>query len=105
MTLNYPAMTYSIEHVNFECDPAKAASNERKHGVPFEYCIRAFIDPKHVLIDTSRDQDRERRMKLVGSIEGLRFTVVFTMRGDIVRIISARRSNKAEEKAYADNAL
>jgi uncharacterized DUF497 family protein len=30
----------------FEWDPAKAVSNLRKHGVPFEYVTRVFLDPQ-----------------------------------------------------------
>jgi uncharacterized DUF497 family protein len=91
--------------VDVEFDSDKAASNERKHGVSFEYCLRAFGDSRHVRFDSSRAEDGEKRLKLVGSIDGLLFTVVFTMRGGTIRMISARRSNRKEEKAYGNRPL
>lgn len=84
----------------FEWDEAKAKSNLAKHRVPFEYALRVFLDEGHVLLDASRKADGERRQKIIGEIEGKIFTVVFTMRGDICRIISARRANMNETRAY-----
>jgi uncharacterized DUF497 family protein len=53
-----------------------------------------------VLIDASREEDNESRSKAIGKIEGKLFVVVFTERGNAVRVISARRANKAEVDAY-----
>ncbi len=91
--------------MEFEFDPIKAASNEAKHGIAFEYGLRAFADPNNVVFDVSRAHDNERRLKLVGVIDGIIVTVVYTMRGEVIRLISARRSNRAEEKIYGDRAL
>jgi uncharacterized DUF497 family protein len=88
-----------------EFDPAKAILNEAKHGVTFEYGVRAFADPRRVLLDTSRPADEERRLKLIGLIEGRLFTMVYTMRGNKVRIISVRRSNRSEERTYGNGSL
>jgi uncharacterized DUF497 family protein len=88
-----------------EFDQVKAASNEAKHGVVFHYGLRAFVDLHNVVFDVSRSKDKEKRLKLVGSIDGLLFTVVYTMRGEITRLISVRRSNRVEEKVYGDSAL
>lgn len=84
----------------FEWDEAKAESNLAKHNVPFGYAIRVFLDEGHVVIDASRKSDGEERQKIIGRIEGKVFTVVFTMRGDTCRIISARRANMNETRAY-----
>ena len=53
-----------------------------------------------MLIDASREEDNESRTKAIGQIEGRMFVVVFTERESVIRIISARRTNKAEDEAY-----
>jgi uncharacterized protein len=84
----------------FEWDDAKAASNLAKHGVPFDYATRAFLDEALVDLDASREEDGEARRKAVGVIEGRVFTVVYVQRKEAIRIISARRANQTERKAY-----
>ncbi len=86
----------------YEWDSRKAAANLRKHGVPFGYACRVFDDARRVEFDASRPRDGEPRRKCVGRIEGRLFVVVFAERGDVRRIISARRTNASEERAYAD---
>jgi uncharacterized protein len=84
----------------FEWDDAKAAGNLAKHGVPFEYATRVFLDPQQVAFDASRATDQEARRKAVGVIDGKLFAVVYTDRGDVCRIISGRRVNAMEQRAY-----
>lgn len=85
---------------DYEWDDAKAASNLAKHGVPFPYAARLFLDPKVIDFDASKPGDGEVRRKAVGVIEGRVFTVVYTERDGLTRIISARRSNAKEERKY-----
>jgi uncharacterized DUF497 family protein len=54
------------------------------------------------LIDASREEDSESRMKAVGQLGGRLFVVVYTERENAIRIISARRTNKSEDQAYGD---
>ncbi len=84
----------------FEWDDAKAASNLAKHGVPFDYAAQVFLDEAVIDFDASREADGEARRKAVGQIGGRVFTVVYARRGDAIRIISARRANAMERKAY-----
>jgi uncharacterized DUF497 family protein len=84
----------------FEWDDDKATSNLAKHGVPFEYAARLFLDPQLVAFDASRAGDQETRRKAVGVIEGKLFVVVYTDRAETCRIISARRANAMEQRAY-----
>ena len=86
----------------FEWDDAKAEMNAVKHGVRFEVAIAVFLDERHVVMDTTRPQDGEERRKVVGTIQGRAFTVVFVMRGGACRVISARRANTSEERAYGN---
>ncbi|HKI14784.1 MAG TPA: BrnT family toxin [Roseiarcus sp.] len=84
----------------FEWDDAKAASNLAKHSVPFDYATRVFLDEAVVDFDASRETDGEARRKAIGLIEERVFTVVYVQRGEAIRIISARRANATERKAY-----
>lgn len=84
----------------FEWDERKAATNLDKHRVSFPYATRVFLDPERVEIDASREQDGEARFKAIGMIDDKLYVVVATGRGSVQRIISARRANRAEERAY-----
>ena len=84
----------------FEWDTAKAEANVVKHGLSFERASEVFADPGLLLVDTTRVVDGEARLKAVGVVSGKRLTVIFTYRGDKVRVISVRRANDVEEKKY-----
>lgn len=86
--------------MEFEWDARKAAQNITKHGVPFEYAARVFLDP-HLLdaADDRRDYSEERRLTL-GKIEGRIFAVAYTPRGKVIRLISARKANQRERRQY-----
>jgi uncharacterized protein len=90
--------------MQFEWDSRKAAQNIEKHGVPFEYAVRVFLDLHRLdTEDDRRDYGEERRLT-VGSIEGRLFAVAYTLRGRLVRLISARKANQREQRQY-DEAL
>lgn len=84
----------------FEWDDLKAESNLAKHGVPFAYAVRVFLDPDLTDFDASKPEDGEVRRKAVGVIDGRLFTVVYTERNSLTRVISARRCNAAEARRY-----
>ena len=84
----------------FEWDDDKARSNLEKHKVPFDYAARVFLDPDVVFVDVTRVADGETRCKAIGVVEGRLYVVVHTSRGGMRRIISARRTNLIEERAY-----
>lgn len=86
----------------FEWDEAKAKSNLRKHGFDFDEVGRIFMVARFTEVEVTRDGDGERRWKRTALLFGLLLTVVFTQRGECVRLISARRANKGEEKLYGD---
>ncbi len=90
--------------VRFEWDPAKAATNLRKHGVSFDTAIRVFADP-FALAEQDRIESGERRWRTIGVVEGWLFVLVaHTVRedgdSDITRIISARRAEPKERRRY-----
>jgi len=87
--------------VEFEWDSAKAASNRRKHGVPFEEAQSAFDDPNVETFDDLGHSDTEDRRIAIGiSGRGRLLIVSYTMRGRVIRIISARRATKAEAENH-----
>jgi uncharacterized DUF497 family protein len=91
----------------FEWDPAKAKSNERKHGVRFDDALLVFADP-HALVEQDRVEGGELRWQILGSAAGVGLLVVaHTIRDqepdEIIRIISARRAVRRERKRYEEN--
>jgi hypothetical protein len=80
-----------------EWDEEKAASNRRKHGIDFDEAVEVFYGAS--LLRRS-DRDTEERWLAIGETEGRVITVVFTWRGDALRIISARRARRNERRAY-----
>jgi uncharacterized protein len=78
----------------------QGAEQSGQHGVPFPYAVRVFLDPQRVDFDASREGDGEVRRKTVGLIEGRLYVVVYTDRDGVRRIISARRTNVTEQRAY-----
>jgi uncharacterized DUF497 family protein len=59
-----------------------------------------FLDPNVVDFDASREGDIEVRRKAVGLIDGKLHAVVYVDRGGVRRVISARRTNVTEQRAY-----
>lgn len=84
--------------MEFEWDDTKAVSNQIEHGIDFDDAIRIFAGPTLEWRDKRRDYG-EARVIAVGIANEL-ITVVYTWRGDAMRIISARRSHKREREAY-----
>lgn len=88
--------------LDFEWDDAKAATNERKHSVTFRFATAVFLDPEVVIEDTTRDEDGEQRRKAIGRVGEKLYAVIFTVKGDVYRLISARRTNPKEDRIYGD---
>ena len=90
--------------IRFEWDPAKAASNLRKHRVSFELAMRVFSDP-FALSEQDRIEGGERRWQTLGMVEGIVLLLVaHTVRDegdiDVIRIISARLADRRDRRRY-----
>lgn len=84
----------------FEWDNAKNITNQKKHGISFEFAAKVFLDPFLVTYeDVFHD---EVRWLSVGSVDGISvLLVVHTYPDDdSIRIISARKLSKSEVKQY-----
>ena len=88
--------------VQFEWDPEKAASNQRKHQITFEDAQTVFADPHAIIVPDEWHSDTEEREIIIGhsSHDRLLF-VIFTERSQLsIRIISARRATLKERRDY-----
>lgn len=87
--------------ISFEWDPQKAALNKRKHRVTFDEAVSAFGDALSLTIPDPKHSNGEKRFILIGSsLQGRVLVVVFTYRGDNIRIITARAATHSERQSY-----
>lgn len=91
-----------MTEIRFEWDPAKARSNQKKHGVSFEEAKSVFWDEQAKLIEDPDHSEAEDRFILLGLSASLRLLVVVHVfrRGDNIRIISARKATRNEARDY-----
>lgn len=91
--------------LHFEWDTGKELANRRKHSVGFAEASTVFGDPLSLTIadpDHSVDEDR---LVIVGLSNRRRLlVVVHTMRGDRIRLVSARAATKYERFKYEEAA-
>ena len=91
--------------MQFEWDEAKAASNLKKHGVPFVYATEAFFDSQRVDIEDARHEYGEERRHTFGRSEGRVIAVAYTLRGETIRLIPARKANRKGVRNYDHHSL
>lgn len=92
--------------VHFEWDSAKAVSNQRKHGVSFDFdeAASVFFDPSAIQYFDDGDGQAEDRFLMLGVSSKLRILLVcHCVREDdgIIRIISARKATRIESRSYS----
>jgi hypothetical protein len=85
---------------DFEWDAVKAAANVVKHGVTFEQARKAFADPYAIDFADDRRYYGEERAVLFGMVDDRWLVIVYTVRGNKVRIISAREAEPHERRRY-----
>ena len=84
-----------------EWDAAKNRSNLAKHGLDFE-------DAEQVLaglcfsVQDRRFEYGEERLITIGQLEGRVVVIAHVERGEGTRIISMRKANRREQKAYQE---
>ena len=88
--------------MSVEWDPAKARSNRKKHGVDFADAAVALEDEFAFTIEDTSSRGEQRFVTLCRDPPDHVIGVVFTLRGDEVRIISARQATGRERKAYQE---
>ena len=88
----------------FEWDEDKNAINKQKHKISFETALHVFDDLDYIEVydfEHSSDEDGYIAIGRVGDI----LFVVFTERGENIRIISARLATEAERRLYYDKEI
>ncbi len=91
-----------ILQMDFEWDPAKNESNLNKHGIDFTGAQTIWDRPVLTLQNTQPYRG-EIRYLAIGLYQDREITVVYTLRGQIIRLISARRARKNEREFYWKN--
>jgi len=86
--------------VRFQSDSPKAASNLKKHGVSFADAEGVFYDPLAIHVLDPDSEDEERFVAVGLGSAGTILVVVYTLRGEEIRLISARRATRHEVKSY-----
>jgi hypothetical protein len=93
--------------VRFEWDDRKAARNLKIHGVAFEDAELVFEDIYHAIFRKDRVVDGEQRGHIIGlARETTLLLVVHTVRhedDEVIRIISARKTERRERKDYQES--
>lgn len=87
--------------MTLDWDATKASANEAKHGVDFPEAAGVFLDPYRLDGDATRPEDGEERRKVIGQVDGVVLVVVYTLRGQVIRLISGRRANVKERGEYS----
>lgn len=88
--------------VGFQWDAGNSGKNQEKHGVSDGECEEIFFnDALLVGEDAAHSQDEPRGFALGHSSAGRMIFLVFTIRRQLIRVISARDMTPAERKRYA----
>ena len=91
-------------NLKFEWDEEKNRVNREKHGISFETAAYVFRDEVYIEMydfEHSIDEDRYIAIGLVGEL----LFVVFTERGEVIRLISARAATESERRLYYDQSF
>ena len=88
-----------IDNMEFEWDENKRQINLTKHGIDFIDAQKIFNYPI-VIIEDDRFNYGEQRFLALGVLRGITIVVVYTERENVVRLISARKATKNEQRIY-----
>lgn len=92
-----------MNNLIFSWDDKKNSANQRKHDVSFEEAQTVFFDEYAIEFEDPDHSETEDRFLLLGLSQKLRVLVIchcFRKSESEIRIISARRATKKEQKVY-----
>lgn len=92
-----------METIRFEWDKNKNKINKKKHKISFEEAQTVFYDSEALLINDPEHSLEEERFIILGFSEKANLLVVchcYRESESVIRIISARKATKNEEKQY-----
>lgn len=95
-------MIHLLSNINdFDWDEGNIDKNEITHNVRWFECEQIFFNKPLLLLNTGVHSSTEKRYYAYGKTdEGRLLTVVFTVRGNMIRIISARAMSEKERRRY-----
>jgi uncharacterized DUF497 family protein len=88
--------------MKYQWDKNKAALNLQKHGIEFADAVAVFSDDLTITIPDNRF-DEDRFVAIGMDAFGRILVVVFTCRGEDIRLISARLAERRERKQYEED--
>jgi len=92
-----------MKPLRFTRDKRKSKANQKKHGISFEEAQTVFFDENALEFFDPDHSESEDRFLLLGLSSSLRILVVshcYRKRESLIRIISARKATKKEQKVY-----
>ena len=92
-------MQTTINGRQFEWDDNKAKINKIKHGVSFKVAAKVFADKNRIERFDFKHSQEEEHWQVIGKVDDVLF-VVYTERGDLTRLISAREATPDERSDY-----
>ena len=85
----------------FQWDKGNIEKNWQKHKVTRSECEQVFFNVPIIISTDVKHSTKEKRWYLLGQTDSARFLfVVFTIRNNLIRVISAREMNKKEKEVY-----
>lgn len=85
----------------FEWDKGNIDKNYQKHGINPNEAEESFLDERAIILKDIKHSKKEKRYSLIGKTNTKKILfIVFTLRKDKIRIISARKANKRERSNY-----
>lgn len=84
-------------------DEAKRKSNLKKHGLDFADAFLVYENPDKCTYEASRDDEYRLMDVALAVIKGRLLTLVYSERGDKVRVISFRNASREERKRYEED--
>lgn len=101
MSLCVHSFVHTIERMEIEFDPEKAAANPWNHdGVTFDEAKAVLLDPYALTREDTDSQGEARFVTLGRGGKGRILLVVWTLRGDTPRLISAWKANQPQRRCY-----
>ena len=87
--------------MKFEYDSVKSRINKEKHGIDFEEAQSLWSDSEAVNIQAK--SDTEVRYAFISMLQKKHWVAFYTLRADVVRLISVRRARKNEQRIYDES--
>ena len=90
--------------IGFDWDDGNSEKNWIAHQVNRSECEQVFFNEPLIIADDEDHSQIEKRWYLLGSTDAQRLLfIVFTIRRNLIRIISAREMNRRERNFYEEN--